>query len=860
MAWRKRAAVLAATGLILIASGAGAGSFESYLQDETVPSLKERYAGKIEIGVPAAEAINGDAQVAELITEQCNLLDCSEQTGAGALLDRGGSKKSKDPDHAKIRTGSAKKALDFASDKGMNAHAATVVIPSAIPRWFFAEGFATAENASLVSRSIMSERMRNAIRDEMDKLNEEYPGVITGWTVVRGGGKEETDLFRDVIGDDYIRIAFETARQSAGDGQKLFYETAGIPDEAERSMILDLHADGLADGVILACSFEADETELQELEKTLQVFADAGVEIRLGGLEIADTDRTAFGQMLLASLYKEVFTLAENTEGPGGYAVSGITLPALRDRADRKEKGTPPRLFNTNGHCTAAFFGALQDEDIPLPGDDQAAMEAIDRLDLEAFIKKEEDPVIVYKKANEHNPVMVQRFGADPWAMEYDGRIYLYMTGDDPAVTGGEKPKTNDYSNIVTIRVLSSDDLVNWTDHGSVRAAGSTGAAKWAGNSWAPCAAWKTIDGQDKFFLYFANSGGGIGVLTADSPTGPFTDPLGKALVSRNTPTCDSVTWLFDPAVLVDEDGSAYLYFGGGVPEGRAADPGTARVAKLGSDMISLDGDPVGFNPPWLFEDSGINRIGDTYLYSYCSNFNVPGSGSSQGFYSGEIVYMTSDSPMGPFVYKGRILQNPGTLFGVGGNNHHCMFSFNGEWYITYHAATLDKKMGWNAGYRSVFIDRLGLDENGLPVLSKGTSAGVEQLHGFDPYEAVPGATAVTMAGATTELAYAEDRKAGTGRMAVVSTVSGGWTAVTGVEFGNDGAEAVRLCVRAEVPSRIEIVTDDPEAAALVTIEVAAVTEDTEVHAELPVRLNGTHDLYFRFTESGVSLLEWQFE
>ena len=74
------------------------------------------------------------------------------------------------------------------------------------------------------------------------------------------------------------------------------------------------------------------------------------------------------------------------------------------------------------------------------------------------------------------------------------------------------------------------------------------------------------------------------------------------------------------------------------------------------------------------------------------------------------------------------------------------------------------------------------------------------------------------------------------------------------------GAGLSLACVRAEVPSRIEIVTDDPEAAALVTIEVAAVTEDTEVHAELPVRLNGTHDLYFRFTESGVSLLEWQFE
>ena len=478
----------------------------------------------------------------------------------------------------------------------------------------------------------------------------------------------------------------------------------------------------------------------------------------------------------------------------------------------------------------------------------------------EETIQKEEDPVTVYKKAEDHNPVMVQRFGADPWAMVYGDRVYLYMTGDEPVIRGGEKPKTNDYSNIVTLRVLSSDDLVNWTDHGSVRAAGATGAAKWAANSWAPCAAWKTIDGKDRFFLYFANSGGGIGVLVSDSPTGPFTDPIGKPLVSRMTPTCDTVTWLFDPAVLADEDGSAYLYFGGGVPEGKQADPGTARVAKLGDDMISLDGDPVPFNPPWLFEDSGINRFGDTYVYSYCSNFSVPAGGSPQGFDSGEIVYMTSENPMGPFTYAGQVLKNPGFFFGVGGNNHHCMFRFRDQWYITYHAATLDKAMGWNAGYRSVFVDKLELTADGLPAPSKGTTAGVQQLKPLDPYAAVPGATAVSLAGATTELADAADRKAGTGRMAVVCIAPGGWVSVAGADFGKEGASSVRLTVRSEAPGKIEILTDSTGSKPAAILEIPACETDTEVTADLAESLTGMHDLYFRFDGSGTSLLEWQFQ
>ena len=470
----------------------------------------------------------------------------------------------------------------------------------------------------------------------------------------------------------------------------------------------------------------------------------------------------------------------------------------------------------------------------------------------------EGEKVMIWKHLDQHNPVMVQRFGADPWAMVYGDRVYLYMTGDEPVYLAGGKVKTNDYGNIRSLRVISSEDLVNWTDHGSVNAAGPKGAAKWAGNSWAPCAAWKNIDGRDRFFLYFANSGGGIGVLTADSPTGPFTDPLGKPLVSRRTPTCAEVTWLFDPAVLVDDDGQGYLYFGGGIPAGKEAAPGTARVVKLGADMISLDGDPVRIDPPWLFEDSGINKIGDTYVYSYCSNFNVPQKGSEYGFYSGEIVYMTSDSPMGPFVFGGRVLKNPGAYFGVGGNNHHCMFSFRDKWYITYHAATLDKDKKWNAGYRSTFVDDLVLGENGLPALSKGTKTGVKQLLPFDPYRENDAAAMASIAGAKTELEDPSDTAAGTGKMKVCSTRARGWTAVSAAAFGEKGAKALELKCRGPVGAKILLLTDEPQSEPMGTAVLSSADAWETVTLELTGALQGTHDLYICFEQPGIELSSWR--
>ncbi|MBE5877313.1 MAG: 1,4-beta-xylanase, partial [Lachnospiraceae bacterium] len=197
------------------------------------------------------------------------------------------------------------------------------------------------------------------------------------------------------------------------------------------------------------------------------------------------------------------------------------------------------------------------------------------------------------KRLSCHNPVMTQKFGADPYALVYGDRVYLYMTADTLEWDEQGKVKENTYSSIDTIHVISSADLVNWTDHGGILASTDKGAAKWGRNSWAPAAAYKNINGKDQFFLYFANGGNGIAVLQSDSPTGPFYDPINKPLISRAMPSCADVTWLFDPAVLMDDDGSCYIYFGGGVPDISVAhNPGTARVAKLADDMISLDGEP----------------------------------------------------------------------------------------------------------------------------------------------------------------------------------------------------------------------------------------------------------------------------
>ena len=467
------------------------------------------------------------------------------------------------------------------------------------------------------------------------------------------------------------------------------------------------------------------------------------------------------------------------------------------------------------------------------------------------------------KEIGNNNPLYTQRFGADPFAMEYNGRIYVYMTSDSLMYDENNEIKDNDYSNISTISVISSADLVNWTDHGEIDIAGRSnpdGAAKWATNSWAPAAAHKTIDGKEKFFLYFADNGSGIGVLEADSPIGPFRDPIGGALIKPGeTPGSDGVVWYFDPAVFIDDDGQAYLYFGGGLPTKEdgtveADHPNTVRVIKLGDDMISTVGEAVTIDAPAVFEDSGIHKYNGKYYYSYCTNFE--GSHEDGKYPYGAIAYMTSDSPMGPFTYEGTVLNNMSDFFGVGGNNHHAIFEFKDKWYITYHAQTVGKYMGLDKGYRSTHINELEYDEEGKIKPVTADFAGVEPAGTLDPFERVNAATIAWLSGVGTR------PNGNDGTMQLTAIDDGDWTAVGNVDF-SDGASGFTVGAVSSAGGSIELRLDSADGELIGTVNITGTDGTYEEYSCDIGDVSGTHDLFLVFRGSGSDIFEvasWQFE
>ena len=285
-----------------------------------------------------------------------------------------------------------------------------------------------------------------------------------------------------------------------------------------------------------------------------------------------------------------------------------------------------------------------------------------------------QDPSIVYPyefKATS-NPIIKHMRTADPschvWA---DGKLWMYPS-HDPDNAG------NNYDGMDGYHVFSTEDLVNWTDHGEVLHSRDV-AWNGTGSMWAPDCAYK--DG--KYYLYFPSKINSTsfrtGVAISDKPEGPFVAE----------PDFIQGTTGIDPMCFIDDDGQAYLYFGYS---------GNPFVAKLKDNMIELAEEMrrinIGTNPEAYVEGTWIHKYNGKYYMSWSNYKGWEWNGKKYG-----ALYAVGDSPYGPFEYKGGIKENP-----PGAQDHHSIVEYHGQWYIFYHTGKYD---GGNSWKRNVCVDYL---------------------------------------------------------------------------------------------------------------------------------------------------------
>ena len=265
-------------------------------------------------------------------------------------------------------------------------------------------------------------------------------------------------------------------------------------------------------------------------------------------------------------------------------------------------------------------------------------------------------------------------FTADPSIRVFGDAYYVYPTSDKP------NWQTTDFS------VWSSKNLIDWKKEGMVLdVAHDLG---WANiEAWAP----DTIERNGRFFFYFCAQKK-IGVATADRPTGPFRDALGKPLLVREGKI---KTNTIDPYPFIDDDGQAYLYFGNG---NQLAD-----VFKLKPDMVTLDGDPTAIPLKNFREAIVVFKRKGVYYFMWSVD-----DARSDDY---RVAYGTAKSPFGPVECPpgNVVLCKSGPVKGTG---HHSVVNVPGtdRWYMAYHRHAIPGGSGYQ---RETCLARMEFNPDG---------------------------------------------------------------------------------------------------------------------------------------------------
>ena len=457
--------------------------------------------------------------------------------------------------------------------------------------------------------------------------------------------------------------------------------------------------------------------------------------------------------------------------------------------------------------------------------------------------------------SNDANPLLDFMFTADPTAVEYNGRIYVYATNDHQQYEKVGKDGKNTYEQIRTLVMMSSDDMVNWTYHGLIDTAK---LAPWSQNSWAPSIASRLeADGKTHFYLYYSNGGGGSAVLTSTSPVGPWSDPLGKNIVDRSVPGVD-VGAPFDPGVLIDDQGTGWLSFGAGTPKTKYM-PDNARIVKLGADMISLASNIAKIPAPYFNEASDLNFINGTWVYSYCTSWDE----RTEWPYNNidkptacNISYMTSKTPLVPesWKYRDNYFKNTGDV-GVGPmtNNHTHLFKFKEKYYLAYHAMYLQDYFGTKGGFRNVGIEEMQVDEKNVNFpMVKATFKGPAQISPLNPFVLQQ---AETTAGTSGQVQF--EAIGNVGNMAATGKADKQCLMVKGADFSKQLPSKFEARVKGK--GRIDVYVNNLKGKAIVSLTCDA-NEWITLSKKIGHKIDkGTVNIYFVFEGENFMFDEWKF-
>ena len=466
------------------------------------------------------------------------------------------------------------------------------------------------------------------------------------------------------------------------------------------------------------------------------------------------------------------------------------------------------------------------------------------------------------------NPISTYHYLADPSAASDGDTFYILTDVDDYS------PQQNYNYDIVGLNAFSSQDMKNWTDHGMIfRSKREFG--NYPDNTWASGIAVH----KGRIYIVYPNGASGVGMLTATSIDGPYTDPvkethgvnyIAASFGSSVIGGCDGIAHCFDPGIFIEEDGTGYVIFGGGEngnrPYGNNLDiiKFTESNGKITIDKNSL----TRVSAQNSFEAPYIHKKGSKYYLS----FNTPPQ---------VIDYGMADKITGPYTFVGTVIPGISSVpdaHNEGGNNHQGFAEFKGKWYAVYHdrrLVTASEHPGSctqsgqctnspnKENHRSVSIDELTWNGDKMNKLTF-TREGPKQIKNFDPYNTYKALTSSKQRNVRSRTDWTKGKPVVHVLTPLATKES--WIRVSGVDFGN-GAQNLRVKAASVADgNKIEIHTGSVSGTLAGTCSLAK-TSGWNDYVDNDCEMSGlsgvVDELFFVFKgskDSTMGVLEWEFQ
>lgn len=393
------------------------------------------------------------------------------------------------------------------------------------------------------------------------------------------------------------------------------------------------------------------------------------------------------------------------------------------------------------------------------------------------------------------NPVISGQFTADPTARVFNNKVYMYPSHDIFPPEGTRQ----DWFSMEDYHVFSSEDLVNWQDHGVIV---TQNKVPWVRpnsySMWAPDCVYR----NGKYYFYFpsapAKGGGfGVGVAIADNPEGPFI-PEPEPIKGING---------IDPCVLLASDGNAYIFWGAG------------RCAKLKENMKELADDNPKEVVKWgnrEMEMVGVNCLKDLpnrqaegpFAFEYNGNYYLTYPYVREN--TEVLAYAMSKNPMGPYEYKGIIMAEHANGCWT---NHHSIVNYKDQWYLFYHHNAYSPK---DDKRRSAQIEKLYFNADGTIQEVKPTLRGV----GINQANSRIDVDRYSAAANGVELAYLDTTNTFRG-WEVKLPKKGAWLTYNDVDFSNISGKAYMTAnVKADKNTKIVIRENNKSGKVIATLKL----------------------------------------